>query len=150
MLFTCIKYNTHKTMYPIALTTPMSQDLTDFGFESLTTPEAVEQAFENQEGTTLLVVNSVCGCAAAMARPGAKHSVTGEKRPDRLFTVFAGVDKEATDKARQYLLPYPPSSPSIALFKDGKLVHFLERRHIEGRSADVIADNLMSAYNTYC
>jgi putative YphP/YqiW family bacilliredoxin len=137
-------------MYPIALTTPMAQDLTDYGFESLTTPEAVEQAMNNNTGTTLLVVNSVCGCAAAMARPGAKRSLEGEKRPDRLLTVFAGVDKEATDMARQFLLPYPPSSPSIALFKDGKLVHFLERREIEGRSADVIADNLAGAYATYC
>jgi putative YphP/YqiW family bacilliredoxin len=137
-------------MYPIALTTPMAQDLTDFGFESLSTPEQVEQALQNQEGTALLVVNSVCGCAAAMARPGAKRSVEGDKRPDRLYTVFAGVDGEATAKAREFLLPYPPSSPSIALFKDGKLVHFLERRHIEGRSAEIIADNLTGAFATYC
>jgi putative YphP/YqiW family bacilliredoxin len=137
-------------MYPIALTTPMSQDLTDFGFESLTTPEAVEQALESKQGTALLVVNSVCGCAAAMARPGAKQSVSNGTRPDKLYTVFAGVDGEATAKAREYLLPYPPSSPSIALFKDGKLVHFLERRHIEGRSAQVIADNLSGAFAEYC
>lgn len=128
----------------------MAQDLTDFGFESLSTPEQVEQALQNQEGTALLVVNSVCGCAAAMARPGAKRSVEGDKRPDRLYTVFAGVDGEATAKAREFLLPYPPSSPSIALFKDGKLVHFLERRHIEGRSAEIIADNLTGAFATYC
>lgn len=137
-------------MYPIALTTPMAQDLTDYGFESLSTPEAVESALSSQEGTALLVVNSVCGCAAAMARPGAKMSLAGDKKPVKLYTVFAGVDGEATAKAREFLLPFPPSSPSIALFKDGKLVHFLERRHIEGRSADVIADNLASAYNTYC
>jgi putative YphP/YqiW family bacilliredoxin len=137
-------------MYPIALTTPMANDLTDFGFESLNTPTAVEQILENQQGTALLVVNSVCGCAAAMARPGAKMSLQGEKRPDKLLTVFAGVDAEATAKAREYLLPYPPSSPAIALFKDGKLVHILERRHIEGRPADVIAANLKMAYETYC
>ena len=137
-------------MYPIALTTPMAQDLTDHGFESLSNAEAVEQALESQEGTVLLVVNSVCGCAAAMARPGAKISIENSKRPDKLYTVFAGVDTEATAKARELLAPYPPSSPSIALFKDGKLVHFLERRHIEGRSAQIIADNLRSAYETYC
>lgn len=137
-------------MYPIALTTPMSKDLTDFGFESLTTPDAVESALSAQEGTALLVVNSVCGCAAAMARPGAKMAVQGAKKPSHLYTVFAGVDGEATAKAREFLLPYPPSSPSIALFKDGKLVHFLERRHIEGRSAEVIADNLAMAFETFC
>lgn len=137
-------------MYPIALVTPMAQDLTNHGFESLSTPTDVEQVLENQSGTTLLVVNSVCGCAAANARPGAKMSLQAEKRPDRLVTVFAGVDAEATAKAREFLAPYPPSSPSIALFKDGKLVHFLERRHIEGRSAAVIADNLRMAYETYC
>jgi putative YphP/YqiW family bacilliredoxin len=137
-------------MYPIALTTPMAQDLTEFGFTSLTSATSVEDAMAGQEGTALLVVNSVCGCAAAMARPGAKLSLEGNKKPDRLFTVFAGVDAEATAKAREFLLPYPPSSPSIALFKDGKLVHFLERRHIEGRSAEIIADNLKMAYESYC
>jgi putative YphP/YqiW family bacilliredoxin len=128
----------------------MAQDLTEFGFEALETPAEVEQTFENQEGTALLVVNSVCGCAAAMARPGAKRSLENNKRPEKLYTVFAGVDTEATSKAREYLLPYPPSSPSIALFKDGKLVHFLERRHIEGRPAEAIAENLKMAYETYC
>lgn len=128
----------------------MAQDLTEFGFESLKTPADVESVFEHQKGTALLVVNSVCGCAAAMARPGAKRSLQGDKRPDKLYTVFAGVDGEATAKAREYLLPYPPSSPSIALFKDGKLVHFLERRHIEGRPAEVIAENLKAAYEQYC
>lgn len=138
-------------MYPIALVTPMAQDLTNHGFESLNTPTDVEQVLNNTEGTVLLVVNSVCGCAAANARPGAKISLQhSEKHPDRLVTVFAGVDTEATAKAREYLAPYPPSSPSIALFKNGKLVHFLERRHIEGRSADVIAANLKMAYETYC
>lgn len=137
-------------MYPIQLTTPMAKDLTEFGFEALETPTDVEQILENQKGTALLVVNSVCGCAAAMARPGAKKSLENGKRPEKLYTVFAGVDTEATAKAREYLLPYPPSSPSIALFKDGKLVHFLERRHIEGRPADVIAENLKMAYEQYC
>ena len=137
-------------MYPIALTTPMSQDLTDYGFEALSTPDAVEQVFENKEGTALLVVNSVCGCAAAMARPGAKLSLENEKHPVKLYTVFAGVDTEAVAKAREFLAPYPASSPSIALFKDGQLVHFLERRHIEGRSAQIIADNLRAAYDMYC
>ena len=137
-------------MYPIALTTPMAQDLTDFGIEALSTPAEVEQVLENQEGTALVVINSVCGCAAAMARPGAKLSVQGEKRPAKLYTVFAGVDTEATQKVREFLAPYPPSSPAIALFKDGKLVHFLERRHIEGRPAQIIAENLKSAFETYC
>jgi len=137
-------------MYPIALTTPMAQDLTDFGFESLPDPQTVEQALENKEGTTLVVVNSVCGCAAAMARPGVKMSIQGEKRPDKLYTVFAGVDTEATAKVREFLAPYPPSSPSIALFKNGQVVHMLERRHIEGRSAQIIADNLRAAYDMFC
>jgi putative YphP/YqiW family bacilliredoxin len=128
----------------------MAQDLTEFGFEALSTPDSVEQVLENQEGTALLVVNSVCGCAAAMARPGAKLSLQNDKHPTKLYTVFAGVDTEAVAKAREFLAPYPPSSPSIALFKDGKLVHFLERRHIEGRSAQIIADNLRSAYDMYC
>ena len=127
----------------------MAKDLTDHGFEALQTPVAVDEAMK-QPGTTLLVVNSVCGCAAGMARPGAKLSLRNENAPDRLLTVFAGVDTEATARVREYLLPYPPSSPSIALFKDGKLVHFLERRHIEGRSAEIIAENLKSAYDQYC
>lgn len=128
----------------------MSQDLTNYGFESLSTPTDVEAIFEQPKGTFLLVVNSVCGCAAANARPGAKMSLQGDKKPDQLYTVFAGVDSEATAKAREFLLPYPPSSPSIALFKDGQLVHFLERRHIEGRTADIIAANLKMAYEQYC
>ena len=128
----------------------MANDLTDFGFESLSTSGDVEQVFENQQGTALLVVNSVCGCAAAMARPGAKRSLENDKHPEKLYTVFAGVDTDATSKAREYLLPYLPSSPAIALFKDGKLVHILERRHIEGRPAEVIAENLKMAYETYC
>ncbi|MCP9237071.1 BrxA/BrxB family bacilliredoxin [Lewinella sp. JB7] len=137
-------------MYPVELTIPMSKDLTNFGFESLTTPEAVDAALGQTEGTALLVVNSVCGCAAANARPGAKMAARNEHKPDRLYTVFAGVDQAATAQAREHLLPYPPSSPSIALFKDGKLVHFLERHHIEGRPAEVIAQNLKMAFDKYC
>ncbi len=137
-------------MYPVELTAPMAQELENVGFKSLKTGAEVETALGNTEGTTLLVVNSVCGCAAANARPGAYYSLQGDKKPDNLTTVFAGVDKEATDKAREHLLPYPPSSPAIALFKDGRLVHFLERHHIEGRSADIIAANLKMAYERYC
>jgi len=137
-------------MYPPHLVAPMSKDLTDFGFESLATPADVDAVMENKEGTMLLVVNSVCGCAAANARPAAKFSLTNDKKPTKLVTVFAGVNKEATERARDYLLPYPPSSPSIALFKDGQLVHFIERHHIEGRSADMIAANLKMAFDHYC
>lgn len=137
-------------MYPVELTIPMAKDLTAFGFTGLATADAVNDALGATEGTALLVVNSVCGCAAAMARPGAKLAAQHEKAPDNLYTVFAGVDKEATATAREHLLPYPPSSPSIALFKDGKLVHFLERHHIEGRSAEIIAENLKMAFDRYC
>ncbi len=137
-------------MYPIELTRPMANELNSIGFESLSTPDAVEEVMESQEGTMLVVVNSVCGCAAANARPGVRISLDSEKKPEKLVTVFAGVDAAATNKAREYLLPYPPSSPSIALFKDGRLVHFLERHHIEGRSADIIAANLKMAYERYC
>lgn len=137
-------------MYPAEIVSPMTRDLTSVGFEPLETPQDVVNVLENTEGTTLLVVNSVCGCAAAMARPGVKMALQNEKQPEKLVTVFAGVDQEATAKAREYLLPYPPSSPSIALFKDGKLVHFIERHHIEGRSAAMIAENLKAAFNEYC
>lgn len=137
-------------MYPAELTLPMAKDLTDFGFQSLKSDSDVTDAIENTQGTMLLVVNSVCGCAAANARPGAKMAMQNEHKPTKAFTVFAGVDKEAVDKAREYLLPYPPSSPAIALFKDGQLVHMLERHHIEGRSAQMIADNLVSAFNQVC
>lgn len=137
-------------MYPIELTIPMARDLTNFGFESLTDSSAVDAVMEKKEGTFLLVVNSVCGCAAANARPGAKMAMQNDKSPDKAYTVFAGVDKEAVARTREYLLPYPPSSPSIALFKDGELVHFLERHHIEGRSADIISENLKMAFDRYC
>lgn len=136
-------------MYPAELVQPMKEDLTSVGFTELLTVEDVDKAIA-KEGTTLIVVNSVCGCAAANARPGAKMSLNNSKTPDNLFTVFAGVDREATDKARGYMLPFPPSSPSMALFKDGELVHMLERHHIEGRPATMIADNLMEAYNDFC
>lgn len=138
------------SMYPRELVAPMAKDLTDYGFEALTSAEEVDDTMEGQEGTMLLVVNSVCGCAAAMARPGTKLALTNDKRPDKLVTVFAGVDSDATQRAREYLLPYPPSSPAIALFKNGSLVHMLERHHIEGRSAEMIADNLRFAFDTYC
>lgn len=137
-------------MYPAELVKPLAKDLTDFGFDGLTTPGEVDDVFKNENGTLLVVVNSVCGCAASNARPGAKLSLTGNKKPERMVTVFAGVDKEATDRVREYLLPYPPSSPAIALFKDGKLVHMLERRHIEGNTAQAIAYNLADAYEKYC
>lgn len=137
-------------MYPPELTAPMAKELTDNGFRALSTPAEVDEVLGAKEGTVLLVINSVCGCAAANARPGALLSLQGSTKPDKLVTVFAGVDREATARAREYLLPYPPSSPSIALFKDGKLVHFLERHHIEGRPAEVIAENLKMAYEAYC
>jgi putative YphP/YqiW family bacilliredoxin len=137
-------------MYPVELTIPMSKDLTDFGFSPLKSEEEVINALENSKGTALLVVNSVCGCAAANARPGAKIAIQNAKRPENCYTVFAGVDRDATEKAREFLLPYPPSSPAIALFKDGKLVHMLERHHIEGRSADMIASNLKMAFDQFC
>ena len=136
-------------MYPAELTAPMARDLTANGFEALTSVNEVDDVMAKKEGSFLLVVNSVCGCAAANARPGAKMSLDNDKVPNNLYTVFAGVDTEATSKAREYLLPYPPSSPSIALFKDGQLVHFLERHHIEGRSADIIAANLKMAYDKF-
>lgn len=136
-------------MYPAELVKPMREDLTKLGFEELHTAEDVDKALA-KKGTTLVVVNSVCGCAAGMARPGARMSLQTAVIPDHLVTVFAGVDREATEKARQYMIPFPPSSPSIALFKDGELVHMLERHHIEGRPAELIAENLMDAYEEYC
>lgn len=136
-------------MYPAELVKPMRQDLASAGFEELYTAEAVEKALEI-EGTTLVVVNSVCGCAAANARPAAKLSLRNDKKPDHLITVFAGVDTEAVDAARDRMIPFPPSSPSMALFKNGELVHMIERHHIEGRPAEMIADNLTEAYNEFC
>ena len=136
-------------MYPAELVKPMRDDLASAGFEELYTAEAVENSI-SQEGTTLVIVNSVCGCAAANARPAAKMSLQNSKIPNHLVTVFAGVDTEAVDKARSLMIPFPPSSPSMALFKDGELVHMIERHHIEGRPAEIIAENLTEAYNEFC
>ena len=136
-------------MYPEEMVKPMRAELSDAGFQDLYSAETVEQAI-NKEGTTLVVVNSVCGCAARNARPGAKMSLDNVKKPSNLVTVFAGVDKEAVDKAREHMFPFPPSSPCMALFKDGELVHMLERHHIEGRPAELIAENLKDAYNEFC
>lgn len=136
-------------MYPEYLVAPMREELTKVGFQELKTPEDVDAAI-GTEGTVFVVVNSVCGCAAGNARPAARAAIAGDKKPDRLVTVFAGMEKEAVDKARSYMLPYPPSSPAMALFKDGKLVHMIERHQIEGRNAQMIADNLSSAFDVYC
>lgn len=137
-------------MYPEHLVAPMRQDLAQDGFTELRTAEEVEQLLGAESGTILVVVNSVCGCAAANARPGAKAAVKNAKRPDQITTVFAGVDKEAVAKAREFMVPFPPSSPSIALFKDGEVVHMLERHHIEGRAAEAIAANLAAAFDEFC
>ncbi|WP_234109423.1 BrxA/BrxB family bacilliredoxin [Chryseobacterium sp. R2A-55] len=136
-------------MYPEDLVMPMKHELTDKGFQDLTTPEEVDNAIK-REGTTLVMVNSVCGCAAGAARPGVIFSLTGDKKPDHLVTVFAGYDKEAVAEARKFMAPIPPSSPSVALFKDGELVHMLERHHIEGNPAGAIAANLQAAYDEFC
>ncbi len=136
-------------MYPEEMVKPMKAELVDAGFQDLNTAAAVENVIKTA-GTTLVVVNSVCGCAARNARPGAKMSLEGAKKPDHLVTVFAGVDKEAVDAAREHMFPFPPSSPCMALFKDGELVHMLERHHIEGRPAELIAENLQDAYAEFC
>ena len=138
-------------MYPEQLVAPMRTDLSSVGFEELKTAEAVTAHLDDHKGTSLLVVNSVCGCAAGAARPGVKLALEyASKKPENLVTVFAGVDREATEKAREYTLPYPPSSPSIALFKDGELVHFIERHHIEGRNAQMIGQHLVQVFEEYC
>ncbi|HEY0668802.1 MAG TPA: BrxA/BrxB family bacilliredoxin [Sphingobacteriaceae bacterium] len=136
-------------MYPEYLVEPMRKELTNVGFEELKTAEEVEKSI-TKEGTVFVVVNSVCGCAAANARPAARIAAENEKHPDKLVTVFAGMEKEAVDKVRSFMMPYPPSSPSMALFKDGKLVHMVERHQIEGRPAQMIADNLIGAFEQYC
>ncbi|GAB3009405.1 BrxA/BrxB family bacilliredoxin [Niabella terrae] len=137
-------------MYPAEIVIPMKEELTDNGFVELQTPQDVDDSLA-QEGTNLLVINSVCGCSAGTARPGVLMAVANaEKKPDHLTTSFAGFDFEAVAKVREHLMPYPPSSPSIALFKDGKLVHFIERHMIEGRSAQMIAQNLIAAFDEYC
>lgn len=129
----------------------MRVDLTSVGFRELKTPEEVDSELKDHKGTTLLVINSVCGCAAGAARPGIKWALqNSKKKPNSLTTVFAGVDKEAVARAREFTLPYPPSSPSIALFKDGELVHFVERHHIEGRNAQMIGEHLVEVFEEYC
>ena len=138
-------------MYPEELVAPMKNELTSAGFSELTTSDEVDNHLTDHKGTSLMVVNSVCGCAAGAARPGVLMALeNSEKKPDHLTTVFAGFDIEATERARQYTLPYPPSSPAIALFKDGELAHFVERHHIEGRSADMIAGHLQEVFKEFC
>ena len=136
-------------MYAEEVVIPMKEELTENGFKDLTTPEQVLEAL-GQKGTTLLVINSVCGCSAGAARPGVLYSLTGDKKPDHLVTAFAGFDTEAVAEARKHMAPFPPSSPSIALFKDGELVHMIERHHIEGHPAGAIAANLQAAYEEFC
>lgn len=136
-------------MYPEEMVKPMKAELTDAGFQELYTEQDVDNVLA-KKGTTLVVINSVCGCAARNARPGAKMSLDNAKKPDFLVTAFAGVDKDAVTKAREHMFPFPPSSPSMALFKNGELVHMLERHHIEGRPAEMIAENLKDAYNEFC
>lgn len=138
-------------MYPEELVAPMRRELTNEGFIEIKTPEQADEAIKNSKGTMLMVVNSVCGCAAGSARPGIIMSLENSaKKPDHLYTVFAGVEKEATQKVREYLLPFPPSSPSIAFFKDGELVHMVERHQIEGRPAEIIARHLEQVYEHFC
>jgi len=137
-------------MYPTEIVLPMKEELTDNGFQELLTPEDVDNQIKSK-GTTLVMINSVCGCSAGSARPGVLMAVhNASKKPDHLTTSFAGYDVDAVKKLREHLLPYPPSSPAIALFKDGQLVHFIERHMIEGRPAQLIAHNLISAFEEYC
>ena len=136
-------------MYPEELIAPMREDLTSIGFQEARSAEEVETNIK-KEGTALVVINSVCGCAAANARPAVKMAVQSAKKPDRLLTAFAGNDVEAVNKARNLMAPFPPSSPSMALFKNGELVHMIERHHIEGRPAEMIAENLQQAFEEYC
>ncbi len=137
-------------MYPAEIVIPMKEELTENGFSEMLTADDVEKTLTDK-GTTLVVINSVCGCSAGTARPGVLMAVSNAaKKPDHIATSFAGFDVDAVKKIREHLLPYPPSSPSIALFKDGQLVHFIERHMIEGRSAQMIADNLMGAFNDHC
>ena len=137
-------------MYPAEIVLPMKEELTEEGFVELLSAAEVHQQM-SQQGSTLVVINSVCGCSAGTARPGVLMAVhNSEKKPDHLTTTFAGFDVDAVKKIREHLLPYPPSSPSIALFKDGELVHFIERHQIEGRSAQMIAHNLIAAFDQYC
>lgn len=137
-------------MYPIELTKPMAMELENVGFTSLKSADEVADLLNKKTGTTLVVVNSVCGCAAANARPGVIAAIKNEKKPDNLVTVFAGVDSDAVKEARNFFAPYPGSSPSMGLFKDGNLVHFIERHQIEGRPAQMIAANLVAAFEEFC
>ena len=137
-------------MYPAEIVEPMKAELTDHGFDELLTPQEVDEQFK-KEGTTLVMINSVCGCSAGSARPGVLMAVyNAEKKPDHLTTAFAGFDTAAIQKLREHLLPYPPSSPAIALIKNGEIVHMIERHQIEGRPAQVIARNLIGAFEQYC
>jgi putative YphP/YqiW family bacilliredoxin len=136
-------------MYPEAIVSPMKAELTSAGFLELTDPEEVDKAIQN-EGTVLMVVNSVCGCAAGACRPGVKKSLENTKKPSKLTTVFAGYDVEAVNQARKHFSPYPPSSPAIALFKNGELVHFIERHNIEGHNANAISEHLKAVYDEFC
>ena len=135
-------------MYPPEIVNPMKSELTSKGFVQLNSDDDIENMVK--VGTTLIVINSICGCAAANARPGVIMSLENEKKPEHLFTSFAGVDKVATNNARELMFPFPPSSPCMAIFKDGEIVHMLERHHIEGRNAEIISENLKEAYNEYC
>tara|TARA_B100000927_G_C16228311_1_gene374355 strand:+ start:131 stop:544 length:414 start_codon:yes stop_codon:yes gene_type:complete len=137
-------------MYPEEICTPMRLDLTEAGFEEMRNTQEVDAVLSEKSGSVLVMINSVCGCAAGNARPAVKMAAKHSKVPNKLTTVFAGQDKEAVAKVRDYCLPYPPSSPSIALFKDGELVHFIERHHIEGRPAEMIAENLIQAFEENC
>ena len=137
-------------MYPEEMCAPMREDLTSVGFVALRTTESVSELLDKKEGTVLVMVNSVCGCAAGNARPAVKMTTQFDKKVDVFATVFAGQDNAATAKAREYMTPFPPSSPSIAVFKDGKLVHFIERHHIEGRSSEMIANNLKDCFEQFC
>lgn len=136
--------------YPEEMCAPMRVELTSAGFEEMKTKDDVDNIFSNQYDSLLVFVNSVCGCAAGSARPGVIMSLENNKKPEKITTVFAGQDLEATNTAREYMMPYPPSSPCIALFKNGELVHFIERHEIEGNLKHVIAENLITAYNQHC
>ena len=135
-------------MYPEEVVKPMKLELTSNGFVELSNDDDIKKLIDDD--TSVIMVNSVCGCAAANARPGVLMSLNNEKTPKNLYTVFAGVDREATNSARELMFPFPPSSPCIALFKNGELIHMLERHHIEGREASLISENLKQAYNEYC
>ena len=141
---------TNAPMYDERFVTPMRQELTRLGVEELRTPDEVDARLKDAKGTTLVVVNSICGCAARMARPAVAMALSHEPKPEHLTTVFAGQDAEATERARGYFTGYPPSSPQIALMKDGRIVFMLERWQIEGRPADAIAEDLVGAFDEHC